>query len=42
VDVVNAGVMPLVDGRFLPARAVTGAEAIEVIARLQALVATGP
>jgi tetratricopeptide (TPR) repeat protein len=42
VDVVNAGIMPLVDGRFLLTRAVSGAEAIDVVNRLQALVAAAP
>lgn len=42
VDVVNAGVMPLVDGRFLLTRAVSGAEAIEVVNRLQALLSAAP
>ena len=35
--VVAAGVMPLLDGAFRPFRAVTGAEAIDVIGRLEVL-----
>lgn len=35
--VVAAGVMPLENGRFLPGRAVPGAEAAEVLARLRQL-----
>jgi len=38
---VAAGVMPLLDGdRFEPARAVSGAEAVEVMRRVQALAST--
>ena len=41
--VVNAGVMPLLDGRrFQVTRAVAGAEAIEVVDRIQALIAAVP
>jgi tetratricopeptide (TPR) repeat protein len=36
-DAVASGVMPLVDGRFEAARAVSGVEAAETIARLRAL-----
>jgi tetratricopeptide (TPR) repeat protein len=42
VEVVNAGIMPLVDGRFLLTRPVSGAEAIDVVNRLQALVVAAP
>lgn len=35
--VVSAGVMPLVDGMFKPARPVSGAEAVDVIGRLEGL-----
>jgi hypothetical protein len=35
--VVSAGVMPLVDGMFRPARPVSGAEAIDVVERLEVL-----
>jgi tetratricopeptide (TPR) repeat protein len=42
VDVVNAGVMPLIDGRFLLTRAVSGAEAIETVSRLQTLLGVAP
>jgi len=41
--VVNAGVMPLLDGRrFQVTRAVAGAESIEVVDRIQALIAAVP
>jgi tetratricopeptide (TPR) repeat protein len=42
VEVVNAGILPLVDGRFLLTRAVSGAEAIDAVSRLQALLAAAP